>query len=258
MSFKSLNSGLIVPDWPIRHKVGALITTRDALGAFADVQNSPYSGANLALHVGDDAKRVANYRQRLVTMSKIKDIAWLNQTHSNRVVSANPAQPQDADASFTRESQLGCAVLTADCLPVLIGSYDGSVVAAIHAGWRGLLEGIIYNTVAALGVPERHLCAWLGPAIGPSVFEVGGEVMEQFLQLNDQYQHCFKACIRKDGSEGFMADIYAIARYQLRDMECGWLGGGQYCTFSDPRFYSYRRDSVTGRFASLIWRLNPN
>lgn len=175
---------------------------------------------------------------------------WLEQIHGNKVVKAGPMSgvPQ-ADASYTGEPGLVCAVLTADCLPLLLCSMDGVLVAAVHAGWRGLLDGVIRNTVAALD--RTDLLAWLGPAIGPDRFEVGGEVRAAFVQKSSAFAEAFKP----QANGKWLADIYRLARIDLNMLGVTNIYGGRFCTVTEQdRFYSYRRDTVTGRMATLIWR----
>jgi len=175
---------------------------------------------------------------------------WLEQIHSNRVVAAATSHPlQQADASYTDLAGVVCAVMTADCLPLLLCDVDGTQVAAIHAGWRGLLAGIIGNTVACM--KNRDLLVWLGPAIGPESFEVGSEVRAAFLEKSAEFSSAFK---EQDNGK-WLADIYQMARIELQALGINKVFGGNFCTVTEQdRFYSYRRDKVTGRMATLIWR----
>ena len=235
-------SGLLIPDWPLPAGVAAAITTR--LGG---VSVSPYEHNNLALHVGDDASLVRLNRQRLwQQLPGVQGIQWLSQVHGTTVIRAcgESVVPQ-ADAQFSDTPGLACAILTADCLPVLFCAADGSQVAAAHAGWRGLAAGILLNTLAAFPDPSL-VRVYLGPAIGPAAFEVGPEVRQAFAWAPD---HCFRA----GRGDRVMADIYALARLQLLRAGVAEVAGGGFCTCSDERFYSYRRQSQTGRMASLIW-----
>jgi hypothetical protein len=176
---------------------------------------------------------------------------WLNQVHGIRCVRAEAAVAGvEADAVTARSAGKVCAVLTADCLPVLLCDEAGSVVAAAHAGWRGLAAGVLESTVAEMAVPGRQLLAWLGPAIGPAVFEVGGEVVAAFTANDRAAVAAFKA--RLNGK--WHCDLYALARRRLQALGLTRISGGGLCTYSDgERFYSYRRDGATGRMASLIW-----
>lgn len=253
----------IVPDWPgLPDNVGALSTVR--LGG---VSQAPYGdgqgggGLNLGVHVGDDAAAVAANRALLQALLPGTP-AWLSQVHGVAVVDG--ALPFDgtpeADASVASTPGAVCLVMTADCLPVLFSSLDGQVVGAAHAGWRGLAAGVLQRTVEAMR--ERgagEILAWLGPAIGPQQFEVGQEVLQAYLdgaQDDGERQAVTQAFVAAPGGDGkYLADIYALARMMLLRVGVTQVSGGQYCTVSDAaRFYSYRRDGVTGRQASLIWR----
>ena len=232
---------MIFPDWNLPEGVGAAITTRNG-----GISTAPYQSNNLAGHVGDKPERVKANRLRLLQqLSSVRTIQWLNQTHSNRVVAAcGSSVIADADGCFSAEPGLACAVLTADCLPVLIAAKDGSQVAAVHAGWRGLAGGIVIN---ALEQFQTDVTVFLGPAIGPQHFEVGPEVREAFSWASDR-------CFRPGNADRLMADIYQLAREQLYSSGVHDVAGGNVCTVSDSEnFYSYRRDGVTGRMASLIW-----
>ncbi len=232
------------PDWPAPPGVRACVTTR--LGGDSA---EPFATFNLGDHVGDSPQAVAANRRRLQDVLDCRP-AWLEQVHSSVVVEAAPGDRPTADASWTATPGIACAVLTADCLPVLFCDLAGTRVAAAHAGWRGLAAGILEETVAAMGVPANELFAWLGPAIGPSAFEVGPEVRDAFVFQGGEASGAFRP---SDHPGRFMADLYELAR--LRLASCGVAGvyGGGFCTVGDPRFYSYRRAARTGRFASLVW-----
>jgi YfiH family protein len=207
---------------------------------------------NLAEHVGDDLLRVAENRQWLaMKVGHPSPPAWLTQVHGNEVVAAETVQaPVAADAAWTRQTGQPCVVMTADCLPVLLCDRAGTVVAAAHAGWRGLVNGVIAATVARMNMPSSDLLAWLGPAIGPAAFEVGAEVRSAFLELDTDNVDCF----RPSPAGRWLADIYQLARRQLWRLGISAIDGGNYCTFSDSeRFFSYRRENQTGRMATLIW-----
>lgn len=238
---------LIIPDWPAAARVRAASTTR--LGG---ISSPPYHSLNLAEHVGDDPAHVAENRRRLAAaVGYPAEPAWLEQVHGNEVVAAETVRaPVAADAAWTRALGQPCVVMTADCLPVLLCDRAGTVVAAAHAGWRGLASGVIAATVARLNVPPTELLAWLGPAIGPDAFEVGEEVRAAFLALDAGNAGCFQP----SPAGRWLADIYELARRQLRALGVSAVYGGDYCTFSDSeRFFSYRRENRTGRMASLIW-----
>ncbi len=242
---------LIWPDWPAPASVRACTTTRRG-----GVSSGPFASLNLAGHVGDDAAAVAANRRRLsAALGLPVEPAWLSQVHGCAVASADrgtagTAGPPVADAVLSRQPGHVCAVLTADCLPLLLCDRAGSVCAAVHAGWRGLHLGVIEATLARLGVPGTALLAWLGPAIGPARFEVGPEVRAAFVSRDPAAASAFRA-----GAGGrWHADLYGLARRRLAAAGVTAVSGGGLCTLSDPaRFFSYRRDGRTGRMASLIW-----
>lgn len=232
------------PDWPAPARVRTCVTTR--LGG---VSRAPFDTLNLGDHVGDDPAAVAENRMRLHQALGCRP-AWLSQVHGIAVVEADPSRVMQADASWTATSGVACAVMTADCLPALFCDRAGTRVAAAHAGWRGLANGVLEATVQTLAVPPAELLVWLGPAIGPAAFEVGAEVREVFI---DQHAAAVEAFRPSANSGRWLADLYALARIRLAAQGINAVYGGGECTFSDPRFYSYRRAAHTGRFASLIW-----
>ena len=237
----------IVPDWPAPVTVRAVSTTRQG-----GVSPPPYASFNLAEHVGDDPAHIAENRRRLMALAGLPaEPAWLEQVHGTAVVAAETVlTPVAADAAFTRAPGRPCVVMTADCLPVLLCDRAGTVVAAAHAGWRGLASGVIAATVARMGTPPMELLAWLGPAIGPKAFEVGEDVRAAFLAQDAGNAGGF----RPSPAGRWLADLYALARRQLRGLGVSAVYGGKYCTFSEPeRFFSYRRQNRTGRMATLIW-----
>lgn len=234
----------LTPQWPAPAKVKTCITTRSG-----GVSVAPYDSFNLGEHVGDDPKAVVKNRQRLVSLLGCKP-AWLQQVHGVAVVEANPACVLEADASWTNKPNTACTVMTADCLPVLFCDRAGTRVAAAHAGWRGLAAGVLEATLAKLAVPADQVLVWLGPAIGPQAFEVGLEVREAFVAHHAQAAAAFKPSTHADKC---MADIYQLARIRLAACGVEAVYGGDFCTVTDPRFFSYRRSAQTGRFASLIW-----
>lgn len=237
-------SDLLVPEWPAPPGVRACVTTRHG-----GVSRAPFDSFNLGDHVGDDPAAVAWNRQYLQQTLGCQPV-WLEQVHSSVAVQAVPGVCAIADASWSRTPGQACAVLTADCLPVLFCDRDATRVAAAHAGWRGLVGGVLEATLKALAVPAEELLVWLGPAIGPVAFEVGPEVREAFLAQHPEAAGAFAASVNADRS---MADLYQLARIRLAAVGVNAVYGGGLCTLSDPRFYSYRRASRTGRFASLIW-----
>lgn len=239
----------IVPDWPAHAHVRALVTTRNG-----GVSQGPYSSFNLGLKVNDDPARVAENRARLREHLPAAP-RWIAQVHGNHVVDAAAVEtPVEADASFTRAPDVPCAVMVADCMPVLLSDRSGTVVAAAHAGWRGLSSGVIENTVRAMGVAPREVVAWMGPAIGPSAFEVGADVREAFVSQDAGAAPAFV-----DHRPGkWLADLFWLARRRLQAVGVASIHGGGLCTVSDPaRFFSHRRDRVSGRMAALVWLQRP-
>lgn len=233
-----------VPEWPAPPGVRACVTARQG-----GISRAPFDSFNLGDHVGDEPSAVAWNRQHLQNVLGCQPV-WLEQVHSSVAVQAAPESRVTADASWSETPGLACAVLTADCLPVLFCDRAATRVAAAHAGWRGLAGGVIEATLGVLAVPADEVLVWLGPAIGPAAFEVGPEVRDAFVAQHSSAAGAFVAS-RNDGR--FMADIYQLARIRLAAAGVDAVYGGGLCTFSDPRFYSYRRAARTGRFASLIW-----
>ncbi len=250
MTSRTAGLDWIVPDWPAPPPVRAYTSTR--LGGHS---GGPYAGFNLGDHVGDDPAAVAANRRLLADeLGLPAQPRWLRQVHGCAVLDAG-AQGGECTADAVSAGSPGqvCAVLTADCLPVLLCDRAGTRVAAVHAGWRGLAAGVIEAAVERLGRPGSELLAWLGPAIGPGAFEVGPEVRAAFLQGDPAAADAFVPT--RPGH--WLADIYRLSRLRLGALGVGLVSGGDYCTVSDPeRFYSYRRDGVTGRMASLIWLEN--
>lgn len=234
----------LTPDWPAPANVRACVTTRGG-----GVSAAPFDTFNLGDHVDDDPAAVASNRAHLVDMLGCQP-AWLRQVHGIVVAEADPAVVVEADGNWTATPGIACTAMTADCLPALFCDRAGTRVAAAHAGWRGLAGGVLEATVKALNVAPQELLVWLGPAIGPSAFEVGAEVREAFVQ---QHAEAASAFLPSVNVGKFMADIYQLARIRLAAIGVTAVSGGGFCTYSDPRFYSYRRSPRTGRFASLIW-----
>ena len=240
---------LIRPDWPAPDRVRAASTTR--LGG---VSQPPWHSLNLGAHVRDNPQHVTENRARLANELSPEPAAfgWLSQVHGIGLVTLPVDGIPEADASTTTETGQVCAILTADCLPVLLCDRAGTQVAAAHAGWRGLCAGILEQVVASFTAPSAEIIAWLGPAIGPVHFEVGSEVRDAFMEADDRASEAFSTSGAR--SEHFMADIYCLARQRLETAGVSAVYGGDLCTVSDPqRFYSYRRDGQTGRMATLIW-----
>lgn len=242
----SLNDYLIIPDWPAPANVRALQTTRR--GGFSV---APYASLNLGDHVGDEPINVERNRMLLGALMPGEPV-WLEQVHGTAVADADSAACQTrADASIARRGV--CVVMTADCLPVLLCDKTGSVVAAVHAGWRGLAAGVIESTVKAMQVPPRNLMAWLGPAISQPSFEVGDDVRAAFVAVDEKASAAFIPGL----SGKWQADICALARLRLNALGVTQIYGGDRCTYRESdQFFSYRRDGVTGRMGTFIWLEN--
>ncbi|KAA1171699.1 peptidoglycan editing factor PgeF [Marinobacter salinexigens] len=243
---------LVTPEWLSSPKVRAVCSTR--LGGFSQ---PPWDSLNLGDHVADDQADVDANRDLLAKTVSLDAgrIGWLSQVHGTEVVELGAgfsgARPE-ADASFTRVPGVACAILTADCLPVILCDRSGSVVGAAHAGWRSLAGGVLENLIDSMGVPAQNLIAWLGPAIGPDAFEVGPEVREVFLEYDSGAVQAFTPSEHRSGH--YLADIYALARQRLGRAGVTAISGGGFCTVHDSsRFFSYRRDGQTGRMATLVW-----
>lgn len=236
---------LLRPDWPAPLNVFAALSTRAG-----GVSLPPYDSLNLGGHVGDDAAAVRLNRRRFAARTNLREPQWLRQVHGCEVVRLPHRDPQpQADACYTTEPSVACAILVADCLPVLICDRDGTVVGAAHAGWRGLRAGVLEALVARLPVPAERLIAWLGPAIGPADYEVGKEVREAFVEADPAATTAFVS--RPNGR--WLADLYALARLRLRRLGVASIHGGDRSTYAEGQtFYSFRREGVTGRFAALI------
>ena len=250
---------LLIPTWhAMPDKVGALSTLRSGGSSLAPYDDSSGKGGfNLGLHVGDDPDYVL--RNRLLLKSYLPaEPAWLTQVHGNTVVEASQVQGVPlADASFTTQSGVVCAILTADCMPVLLCDRSGSVVAAAHAGWRGLAGGVLENTVKAMRqAGGMDLMAWVGPAIGPQQFEVGEDVRVAFAHLGAEAAQAFTAIenLPRNLPNKYLANLPLLAQLILARVAVHHVTGCNACTVSEPaRFYSYRRDGITGRMASMIW-----
>lgn len=237
----------IFPDWPAPANVKALTTIR-----VGGLSRGPYASFNLGDHVGDDPEAVRRNRARLrETLTLSAEPVWLRQVHGVNVIDAASVNAgATADGAWTDRPDVVCAVLTADCLPVFLCNRQGTKVALLHAGWRGLMAGVIEAGLQALAAPGAELLAWLGPAIGPDSYEVGDAVRDAFIAQDAGAVVCFRA----QGTGQWHADLYALARRRLQARGVNAIGGGHFCTLREPeRFYSYRRDGVTGRMASLIW-----
>lgn len=240
-------SELIIPDWPAPANVRACSTTRSG-----GVSQAPWQSLNLGTHVGDDESAVQANRERLIALAELPAMpVWLEQVHGTDVLRLDGNAPSavQADAAWSEQPGAVCAVMTADCLPVLFCSQDGRQVAAAHAGWRGLCAGVLEATLAHFSCPASEIHAWLGPAIGPEAFEVGSEVRQAFIARHAEAAQAFTP-----RGDKFTADIWLLARQRLEMQGIRSISGGGLCTVSQKeQFFSYRRDGVTGRLASLIW-----
>ena len=249
LGLPEISGSLLHADWPAPSNVHTLITTRQG-----GVSQGRFASLNVGDHVGDDPAAVAENRRRVQAHVPLP-LAYLRQVHGNRVVPAADCldAPPEADAAFDHSRRAACAVMTADCLPVLLCDRAGSVVAAAHAGWRGLAGGVLENTIAAMQADPADLLAWLGPAIGPDAFEVGGDVLAAFTQADPAAEAAFEPI----GSGKYLADIYLLATQTLRRVGVSQIYGGRHCTVLErDRFFSYRRDGKTGRMVSAVW-LSP-
>jgi polyphenol oxidase len=240
---------LIVPHWPAHERVRAVSTTR--LGG---TSLPPFDSLNLGQHTCDTAHALGANLCFLDEAALLHARPqWLKQVHGTRAVDLDDDRlggEIEADAAIARHGNRVCAIQTADCLPVLFAASDGSCVGAAHAGWRGLAGGVLEQTVAALRTPPAELHAWLGPAIGPTAYEVGDEVRAAFVAHDSQASGAFE----RNATMRWMCDLFSLARQRLAAAGVTQVFGGGVCTYSNPRrFYSFRRDGRTGRMASLIW-----
>ncbi len=238
----------IVPDWPVPARVRALVTTREG-----GVSRGAYASLNLGLRSGDDVEAVMENRARLGALLPAAPV-WLRQVHGTTVVDAaapdREVDPPEADACVTTRLNTVCAVLVADCMPVFLADTEGTAVGVAHAGWRGLAAGVIEATVAGFACPPARLIAWLGPTIGPRRYEVGDDVRAAFVAHDVAATNAFAPT--RTGH--WLADLYTLARQRLASVGVARVGGGAFCTYSEPaRFFSYRRDHETGRMAALAW-----
>ena len=239
----------IRPDWPLSDRLNVCTTTRKG-----GVSVVPYDQLNVADHVDDIPASVSANRQLLQDVLDLPSVPkWLQQTHSTDVIAAHTMRSEraQADSVYTDSCEHECAVMTADCLPVVLCDDNATCLAVAHAGWRGLIHGVINNTVRMMAKQCAPSYAWLGPAIGPEAFQVGSDVYQIYTQRNSRLTGCFTAI----ASNKWTLDMYAAARIILNDLGVRHIYGGDYCTFSDAdRFFSYRRDGVTGRMATLAWK----
>ena len=238
---------IIVPQWPVPQGVAACSSTR-----VGGVSLPPYDSLNLGAHCGDDLAHVEENRARMFAAGGLPSKpVWLEQVHGKDVLTLTGGSydSKRADAAYSNIPGQVCAVMTADCLPVLFCNRAGTEVAAAHAGWRGLCEGVLEETVACFSDQPENIMAWLGPAIGPDAFEVGPEVRDAFMAKDANADKAFRPA-----GEKYYADIYQLARQRLANVGVEQVYGGDRCTFSQKDdFFSYRRDKTTGRMASFIW-----
>lgn len=247
------SSAVLWADWPAPSRVRACTTLRYGAG----ISRPPFDQFNLGDHVGDDAHAVRGNRAALKSLLQLPaEPQWLQQVHGVAVLDADTgnsgrAQTPQADAAFTSHVGTVLAILTADCLPVLLASRHGDEIAAVHAGWRGLLAGVIENTLQKMRTPADQVMAWVGPAIGPTAFEVGAEVRAAYIAEREVANVAFVPSAR-DGK--WCCDLAALAEQRLRAARVEKVFLSRRCTFSEPtEFYSYRREAPGGRMASLIW-----
>ncbi len=240
-------SNFFIPEWPVPSHIKSMQTLR--LGGKSQ---GKYSSFNLATHVNDGIDAV-DFNRGLLNQYLPNTPCWLNQTHSADVVEL-PSPSLNADACFTKDKNIVCVVQTADCLPLLITNNEGTMVAAIHAGWRGLLNGVIENTLHKMILPAHEILIWLGPAISQNHFEVGSEVKDSFCEKHGEAEKAFKSI----SNQKWLADIYMLAKIRLHAYGVSQIYGAsmteEYCTYAHHKdYFSYRRDGETGRMASLIW-----
>lgn len=244
---------LFGPDWPAPESVKAASTYR-----FGGSSTAPWDSFNLAAHVEDDYQSVVRNRELLMSALGVNQICWLNQVHGTDILNTAEVDlknaPPQADASWSNSPNHVCAVMTADCLPVLVCNEQGSKVLAAHAGWRGLVKGILAKALMATGFQPAETLLWFGPAIGPDAYQVSKDLLEAFRESEIYAGTDISSAFTPDGADHYLCNLYRLARIQLE--KCGYsrIFGGDQCTYSQPGdYFSYRRDGQTGRMASLIW-----
>jgi YfiH family protein len=239
----------IAPNWPAPKNIRCMTTTR--VGGYSQQE---YHSLNLGDHVKDHQQNVENNRQLIKEGFLLpSEPAWLEQVHGSSVLSLGDKTPADnkADAAYTNEAGVVCAVLTADCLPVAFCDQTGEHVAVAHAGWRGLVNGVLENTLQTMPLANEKIICWLGPAIGSTKFEVGREVREKFIAIYSKHENAFQA----QEKSKYLANIYQLAKNVLSSNGVKNIYGGEYCTYTQKdSFFSYRRDGQTGRMATFIWK----
>ena len=246
MKLQALN--IILANWEAPKNIVAFSTTR-----LHGNSSPPYASLNLADHCGDNTNDVYHNRQHLMTDQQLPtEPTWLRQVHGNKAVKINRNSPiYTADASYTTHTNIICAIFTADCLPILLCNREGTEVAAIHAGWRSLANGIVENTIKHFQSDPQDLMAWFGPAISAKAYQVGNEMRNAFLQHDSAAESAFI----DDGPKHWLANLTMLARLRLQALQINNISGGDYCTYNQENlFYSYRRDGQTGRMATLIYR----
>lgn len=239
----------INPNWNVPKNIHAFTTIREG-----GVSLTPYFSFNLGDHVGDNKSAVKTNRTLLVEKFGLPQTPiFLTQTHSTRVIQLPySGQNLEADAVYTNVPHQVCVVMTADCLPVLFTTTSGSEVAAAHAGWRGLCDGVLEETVKCFQAKPEDIITWFGPAIGPTAFQVGVDVVKQFVAVDEKAKLAFQPNAIEEGK--YLGNLYQIATQRLNNLGITQIYGGNHCTFNEKElFFSYRRDNQTGRMASVIW-----
>ena len=239
----------INPNWNVPKNIHAFTTIREG-----GVSLTPYFSFNLGDHVGDNKSAVKTNRTLLVEKFGLPQTPiFLTQTHSTRVIQLPySGQNLEADAVYTNVPHQVCVVMTADCLPVLFTTTSGIEVAAAHAGWRGLCDGVLEETVKYFQAKPEDIIAWFGPAIGPTAFQVGVDVVKQFVAVDEKAKLAFQPDAIEEGK--YLGNLYQIATQRLNNLGITQIYGGNHCTFNEKElFFSYRRDNQTGRMASVIW-----
>lgn len=238
---------ILIPNWPAPKHIKAFSTTR--LNGFSQ---NPYDSFNLAYSVGDDHEKVSQNREHLKKILNLpSDPLWLSQIHSTVIYKVDQeSMPKNADGSYTTSQNKVCVVMTADCLPILLCNLSGTQIAAVHAGWRGLADGVVESALNCFNPSDEKIIAWIGPAIGKTFYEVGDDVRDRFLEINSNFNKAFQP----HKQSKWLSDMNLLARMRLEKAGVSDIFSENFCTFADSdRFFSYRRDGVTGRMASLIW-----
>lgn len=252
---KTAEPSFVFPSWPAPASVNSAVSLRKG-----GVSGAPYDQLNVAHHVGDDPNLVEANRLAIKQHLSARGISWMNQVHGTTIVEARDDGYIDgghistADACWTANTDIACAVMTADCLPLLVCDRQGTKIAAIHAGWRGLCAGIISKSITEMRIEPAETLVWLGPAIGPAAYQVGREVKDAFAARPNSSGINVEPAFTSDGDSHYLCDLYELARIELNSLGVTKIYGGDQCTYSQPdRYYSYRRDGQTGRMVSLIW-----